>query len=151
QPVAGVAIGYKRAEEIRAAAVGRVRRLVLVDGRPEAIVQRGDGVLVTSAVGRRENDTTSTQAITSEDLQSLGIVSATDMLAQLPSNAGDAPFGSDADRIRDSIARPSGVAFVNSNPAGETDSAGTFRVELPAGGTYVITARIESPGRRDYG
>jgi hypothetical protein len=35
---------------------------------------------------------------------------------------------------------PSGTIYVGGNVVGKTDDSGAFRVEVPGGGTYVITA-----------
>jgi hypothetical protein len=141
QPVAGVLIGYFTAEEIMVSRGRLLPRMVPPNGRRQLSEDEQPAIAVTGTRIRREGYATETatrritaeeistseETITSEDMQLLGLV----------------------DRVW--LIHPSGIAFVDGKPVGETDATGAFRVELPGGGTYVITARSESVNSRGYG
>src|SRR5690606_26855234 len=91
------------------------------------------------------------ETVTSDTMRRLGRATAPEMIAQLPSNVGNLLVDGNHDGEREWLVHPSGIAFVGGKLAGETDAAGNFSVELPRGGTYVITARIETPDIRGYG
>lgn len=160
QPAAGVLMGYIAAEEIRAD--NGPRRLVVVpNGRRQVSEEQRQATTVpsTGSSVRREGHATITatqtvsleETISADTLRRLGLATASDMAGQLPSNVGTFQLDGNADGNWDWIIHPSGIAYVDGMPVGETDNAGAFSVELPGGGTYVITARIESANSRGYG